>query len=300
MRSIEGLKHQIESVETMQSIVSTMKTLAAVNIHQFEQAVSSLAAYVRSVETGLQALLQAEQRGSIRVEVSNAKVGVIVFGTDQGLVGAFNRQIAKFSLDTLNGWQAKEANRNMIVVGIRLAKQMEQMGQRIENRFEVPSSISGITPLVQELLWHILNWRAEREIEKVALLYNSPEQGAAYSSVSRLLLPLDPDWLRQLEQKPWPRPVVPFFRQDWQDLFAALIREHFFVSLYRALADSMTSENASRLAAMEAAEKNIEDYLDDLNQQYKTLRQSSITSEILDITVSYKALLVDEERFTKA
>jgi F-type H+-transporting ATPase subunit gamma len=73
-----------------------------------------------------------------------------------------------------------------------------------------------------------------------------------------------------------------------------LIREYFFASLYRAFAESLASENASRLSSMQAAEKNIEDRLDQLNTEYHHLRQSSITEELLDVVAGYEVLTADQ------
>ena len=63
----------------------------------------------------------------------------------------------------------------------------------------------------------------------------------------------------------------------------ALVREYLFVSIYRAGAESLASENISRLAAMERAEKNIDEIVDSLTQEYHQLRQSSIDEEMFDV-----------------
>jgi F-type H+-transporting ATPase subunit gamma len=84
--------------------------------------------------------------------------------------------------------------------------------------------------------------------------------------------------------------VLPAFAMDPDHLFSALVRQYLFVSLYRALAESMASENASRLAAMQSAERNIGDRLDDLTRQFHQQRQTAITSELLDIAAGFEAL----------
>jgi len=80
---------------------------------------------------------------------------------------------------------------------------------------------------------------------------------------------------------------------DRKSLFSSLIREYLFVSLFRAFAESLASENASRLAAMQGAEKNIEEQLGELNRRYHQQRQMSITEELLDIVSGYEALSDD-------
>jgi F-type H+-transporting ATPase subunit gamma len=87
---------------------------------------------------------------------------------------------------------------------------------------------------------------------------------------------------------------VPTFRGDWEALFASLVRQYFFVSLYRAFAESLASEHGSRLAAMQMAEDNVEERLDDLQSRFHRTRQNAITEELLDITSGFEALRTDE------
>jgi F-type H+-transporting ATPase subunit gamma len=77
---------------------------------------------------------------------------------------------------------------------------------------------------------------------------------------------------------------------DTERLFHALIREYLFVSLFRAFAESLASENAARLASMQVAERNIEDRLKALNAQFHQCRQTTVTSELLDIISAFEAL----------
>jgi len=77
---------------------------------------------------------------------------------------------------------------------------------------------------------------------------------------------------------------------DWDRLFSSLIHEYLFVSLYRAFAESLESENASRLASMQGAEKNIEEMLSGLKTHFQQQRQMSITGELLDIVAGFEAL----------
>jgi len=104
------------------------------------------------------------------------------------------------------------------------------------------------------------------------------------------LLPVDREWINGLKAKRWPSKVIPTFSMDEAQLYRALIREYMFVSLYRAFAESMASENASRLASMQVAERNIDDRLQALTTQSRQVRQTSITSELLDIISSFEAL----------
>ena len=75
----------------------------------------------------------------------------------------------------------------------------------------------------------------------------------------------------------------------------ALIREYLFISLFRACAESLASENASRLAAMQRAEKNIDELLENLNRTFHRLRQSGIDEELFDVVSGFEALSGEEK-----
>jgi F-type H+-transporting ATPase subunit gamma len=104
------------------------------------------------------------------------------------------------------------------------------------------------------------------------------------------LLPLDKEWFQGLAKRKCASRSIPTFTMDWNDLFSSLIRQYLFFSLYRALIESLASENASRLASMQKAEKNIEERLNELHIQYHHTRQDSITMELLDVVTGFEAL----------
>ena len=295
MPTIELLRAKISSVQDLQSVVKTMKALAAVSIRQYQTAVESLADYNRTIEMGLQIVLRqryfSEQKSilaSANTSKSSNSCGVIIFGSDQGLCGQFNEQIANFAVEQLNQLQPKHIK--IAVVGARLILPLEASGKTITAQFSVPNSVSEITVMVQEMLLTIEQWQTQQQVEKIILFYNKSLSGASYRPTNLRLLPVDPHWLHSLETKAWTTPVLPTFTMDENQLFSALIRQYLFISLYRAFAESLASENASRLSSMQAAEKNIEERLSDLNADYRRQRQSSITAELLDIVSGFEAL----------
>jgi len=299
MPSMESLKAKISSIEDLQSVVRTMKALAAVNIRQYEKAVESLAEYNRTIEMGLQIVLRERYLADKSILSSSvianksffiSRIGAIIFGSDQGLCGQFNEQIVSYAVAELDRLQIKSENRLIAAVGARLIPHLEASGQSLLSPFSLPSSVKGITAIVQEILLTIEQWRTQQQIEQLVLFYNKSLAGAAYHPHTLNLLPVNPDWLQSLEQQAWNSPVLPTFTMDWQQLFSALIYQYLFISLYRACAESLASENASRLSSMQAAEKNIADRLAVLNAEYRYQRQSTITAEMLDIVAGFVAL----------
>jgi F-type H+-transporting ATPase subunit gamma len=175
-------------------------------------------------------------------------------------------------------------------VGERCALLLDEAKQPVEHVFNVPGGIAGVTPLVQDLLFQIERWQTVEKIDQVLLIHNRPIGSSLYDQNLVQLLPLDLNWLRHLEAEPWASRSLPIFSMDWEQLFSSLIQQYLFVAIYRASAESLASEDASRLAAMQNAERNIEDRMDELNAEYHHQRQNSITAELLDIVAGFEAV----------
>jgi hypothetical protein len=118
------------------------------------------------------------------------------------------------------------------------------------------------------------------------LIHRTPPRLERQSTKSEIFTTGIKAMLADLTREPWPTRILPMFTMDRQALFSELIQQYLFAFLFRAFADSLASENASRLAAMQGAERNIRDRLGDLTRFYYQQRQMSITGELLDIRVS--------------
>jgi F-type H+-transporting ATPase subunit gamma len=213
----------------------------------------------------------------------------VVFGSDQGLVGQFNDVVSDFALEGLRAMPTKP---QVWAVGERVHARLTEAGASLAGLFNVPTSVNAITALVGQILVESEKRSSQREVSALHLFYNSPRPGAAYVPVSQQLLPLDENWQRKLFELPWPTHYLPEVVSGGTATLRALIREYLFVSLFRACAESLASENASRLAAMQRADKNIDELLEDLNRTFHRLRQSSIDEELFDVVSGFEALSV--------
>ena len=288
--SLESLRRKIDGATELESVVRTMKALAASSIVQYERAVHSLDDYYRTVELGLVAWLR--QTGAAiysdgGVRAINGATGAVVFGSDQGLVGQFNEVLADFAVNQLS---AMPGNKNIWAVGERVQGHLADAALPVAGNFTVPNSIAAITSLVGRILIEIETQREQGKIAQVYLFHNRPKSGAVYEPVIQRLLPLDDTWRRGLAELPWPTGNLPEVIDGGEPTLQALIREYLFISLFRACAESLASENASRLAAMQRAEKNIDELLEDLNQTFHRLRQSGIDEELFDVISGFEAL----------
>jgi F-type H+-transporting ATPase subunit gamma len=136
----------------------------------------------------------------------------------------------------------------------------------------------------------IETWREKYGVDRVLLFHSRPTSQASFRPHTVRMLPLDRSWLEQLKEKKWESRCLPIFTMDPELLFSALVRQYLFVSIFRAFVESLASENASRLASMQGAEKNIGERLAELNNQYHQQRQMAITEELLDIVAGFEAM----------
>ena len=285
-----SLRHKIASAGELEAVVRTMKAMAAASIGQYENAVRSLDEYYRTVQLGLVACFR--QSGPALATTRTAQkeagpVGAVVFGSDQGLVGQFNEVMAEFVVNTLGNLPGKKT---VWAVGERIQSRLADTDLLLGERFILPNSIGAITPLVGQILIEMEMQREKGGISQVYLFHNRPQSGAIYTPVSQRLLPLDDVWRRDLASLRWPTGNLPEVMNGGEQTLLALVREYLFVSLFRACAESLASENASRLAAMQRAEKNIDELLEDLSRTFHRLRQSGIDEELFDVVSGFEAL----------
>ncbi len=289
--TMASLRRKIGSAGDLQSVVRSMKALAASSIGQYEQSVRALGDYYRTVELGLGICFR---KGAPTAQMTQAGgradaslVGAVVFGSDQGLVGQFNDVVADFAVQALAALPGKH---QVWAVGERVHARLADAGLAPVGLFAVPNSVKAITPLIGQILVESESRHAQGAVTELHLFYNRPRSGAVYASVGQRLLPLDESWRSKLAGLPWPTANLPEIMGEGAAALRALIREYLFVSLYRACAESLASENASRLAAMQRAEKNIDDLLEELNGGFHRLRQSSIDEELFDVISGFEAL----------
>jgi F-type H+-transporting ATPase subunit gamma len=291
-----SLRRKIGGAGDLQSVVRTMKALAASSIGQYEKSVRALADYYRAVELGLGACVRESGPEPLIAERTRQTVagviGAVVFGSDQGLVGQFNDVVVDYAVKTLAALSAKV---EVWAVGERVHARLADAGLPLMGLFTVSNSVKAITPLVGQILVESEMRHSQGEVTELHVFYNRPTSGAVYAPVSERLLPLDENWRRKLVELPWPTGNLPEVMGGGTATLRALIREYLFVSLFQACAESLASENASRLAAMQRADKNIDELLEDLNGIFHRLRQSGIDEELFDVVSGFEALRVEEK-----
>lgn len=287
--SIAGLRREIATAGDLQSVVRTMKALAAASVGQYEKSVSALADYYRTVELALGACLRERahetQRGETSGRPSARMIGAVVFGSDQGLVGQFNDLVSNEAIETL---KALPNQADVWAVGVRVHACLADAGLKPTKLFALPGAVYAITQLVGQLLVGIET--PGREVDELHLFYNQSTSAGVYAPAHQRLLPLDEEWHRERTKVAWPNANRPEVMGALGATLQLLVREYLFISLFRACAESLTCENASRLAAMQRADRNIQDMLEQLHGTFHRLRQTGIDEELFDVISGFEAL----------
>jgi F-type H+-transporting ATPase subunit gamma len=265
MATREVLRRRVQSTETLRSVVQTMKALATVRIGQVRRAVKALDASAATLELAFQALLQREPELAAFLLPSGSDAwAAVLFGSDHGLCGPFNERVgaprAHAALSARRG--ARPAA--VMVAGRRLRSRIAALGYGVERVLTLPGSVDATEAAVLQVVDQIETWQRDHGVARVFVVHHRPTTGVAYRPHTLQLLPLDLEWLRELRDRPWPTNRLPMLGLEGEELLRGLVRQQLAMLLVRAFAASQAAENAARLAAMEAAERNVDERLTQL------------------------------------
>jgi F-type H+-transporting ATPase subunit gamma len=290
--SLLHLRRQLETIGTLRGVVRTMKALAASNIGQYEDAVQSLKHYTDSVELGLAACLRQGKISTGLIThgggIKPRQVMLIAIGSDQGMVGAFNQKLGARVEEYL---RSQELPIHLISMGERMRDELETRGFEIARHLSTPTTVEAITSACSDILLEYAALSPSpaglgATTAGMVAGYNQLEGGARYAPVIEQILPLEQAWHERLRERTWPTPALPQILAPGEECLQALVREYLFISLFRACAEGLASENSARLAAMQRAERNIDEQREELQGRYHRKRQDNIDSELFDVTYS--------------
>ncbi|WP_143435596.1 F0F1 ATP synthase subunit gamma [Henriciella aquimarina] len=288
MSTLEQMLRKEKTGEDLRSVVRVMKSLSAVSIRQYDAAVSAMLDYHEVVDLGLQALLREATLSSILVTPPpEASPAYIIVGSDRGLCGRFNDTVAERTAAAFAEGTVGADGARILTVGIRAEGRIMARDIVPNQTIPVPNTADAIGETVQTILMWLDEQRESHQIGEVRVIYNRRTTQRLAETVEETLLPVTAERLSRLREKPWPTRGLPSFTAEPEALFSKLTRELVFLGLFKAVGESLASEHASRLAAMQRAEHHIEDYLSELGTSIREERQNSITQQLLDIVASY-------------
>jgi len=288
MQTLEILNKKIKTTQDLLSVVKTMKNLAAVNIRQYEGAVESLEGHRHILEMGWQVLFR---HGESMPSPRQGKGTVcVLFGSNQGMCGQFNEILLAYAQQYIKEQITDGGAIIYWSIGEKLRNNLLDSKQTITEHFQAAENLTAIGALVQSLVLKLDDYYSSQNMERFIIFHNRVTSGAGYDQNAFRVLPLDQAWSAEYQARKWPGRCLPSLGMPYPDMFRHLFRQHLFISIYTAMAQSLASENAARLMSMQAAEKNIIEMQEQLQGRYREQRQNLITNELLDIISGFEAL----------
>lgn len=287
MAELRELQRKLDSIKGLREIVAAMRNLAAIYVRRAEATLDAIRPYSEVVETAVELVLGRAGVTAIEPDPDGVAVA-IVFASDQGLCGAYNERIVRAAME----FTANAAGRvDVIAIGNRGASLLKMRGVEPIMTVSSPTSLEGIKAQVSGLAADVYDTYSEQGAGAMFFIYNTYEGAGRFVESVRPVLPPRRDQLTRAGGRRFR--CDPILTASPEALLGDLAEEYLFVQLYRALLESHASENGARLLSMTAAASNIDDRLVDLTQQYQSVRQDAITSELLDVVGGAEALARD-------
>ncbi len=283
--SLESLNKRIKSTTDLREIVSTMKLLSSVSITPYEKALASLKKYGKTLEDAFQGLMLNEKdiTPPLLPKDKSFKTIAILIGTDNGLVGKFNRDVITHA-DTY--FKAHGYDMDSVIylcIGKRINGLMSGLKDQVAASYAISNSLREIALIASEILKKTDEIISKQKVKQVLIFHNHRESGMPQRTEKRQLIPLPKNTFAALKQKRWEGKNFPLITADKEALFSALSHEFLTVTLTGALTASLAAEHYARMVNMQQAEKNIDESLETMNLEYQQARQTAITDELIDI-----------------
>lgn len=316
MPSLKEIKGRIASVNSTRKITSAMKMVASSKLHHAQVAIENMLPYESMLEHILKTFLasDADVRSTYVAERPVKRVAFLVFSSNSSLCGGFNANVIKEMQKAIDQYQhlGKE---NIVIypIGRKVAEKVNKLGFKPAGNYNALAdkpNVQGCTEIARELGMMYI----KGEIDRVEMIYHHFKSAGSQILTRKTFLPIDieseltADKERDLKSNVATREAVEYLRQrdkeqaenrreldgkplndnfivepDLDSVMNKLIPKLAHLMLYTALLDSIASEHAARMVAMQTATDNADELLRELNLQYNKSRQQAITSELLDI-----------------
>ena len=316
MPSLKEIKGRIASVNSTRKITSAMKMVASSKLHHAQVAIENMLPYESMLEHILKTFLasDADVRSTYVAERPVKRVALLVFSSNSSLCGGFNANVIREMQKAIEQYQhlGKE---NIVIypIGRKVAEKVNKLGFKPAGNYNVLAdkpNVQGCTEIARELGMMYI----KGEIDRVEMIYHHFKSAGSQILTRKTFLPIDieseltADKERDLKSNVATREAVEYLRQrdkeqaenrreldgkplndnfivepDLDSVMNKLIPKLAHLMLYTALLDSIASEHAARMVAMQTATDNADELLRELNLQYNKSRQQAITSELLDI-----------------
>lgn len=317
MPSLKETKDRIVSVNSTRKITSAMKMVASSKLHHAQQMIENMLPYETMLEHILKTFLASEADAStvFNVERPVKRVALVVYASNSSLCGGFNANVIRLLQHIVDEYSESLGGKDNIVVypiGRKVAEKTAKMGLHVAGDFTGLAEKPNVKQCI-DIAREIEQKFVSGEIDRVEMVYHHFKSAGSQILTRKTFLPIDiteelkRDRTRDLnstvtskeaqeylkknasaaeqKQKENVRPLNDNFivEPDMNTVLSQLIPKYLHLMLYTALLDSIASEHAARMVAMQTATDNADEILRELNLQYNKSRQQAITNELLDI-----------------
>lgn len=284
MASLKEVKTRIASVNSTRKITSAMKMVASSKLHRAQQAIESMRPYERQLTRIMSTFV-----GSMEGEVDTAyaaqrdvkRVVIVLFTSNSSLCGGYNANAVKAFVKKVEEYRS----RNIEVCRVyAMGKKAAKAVGKLKNFDLVDKSALLDHPSYQEaakVASELMDLYVKGDIDEVDLIYHHFKSAGTQILTTETFLPID---LHTDSTEEGATNNLNFIVEpSIGDIVNQLIPKSLHLRLYTALLDSLASEHAARVIAMQVATDNADDLLRELTLTYNKTRQQAITNELLDI-----------------
>ncbi len=284
MASLLDMRRRIKSVKNTQQITKAMKMVAAAKLKRAQDRVVAARPFAQKMSAvlgGLSAKVADEFSHPLLSPRADEKYLVVLVTADKGLAGAFNANVIKATQAFLVENKGKSVE--MMAVG--------RKGRDFFKRREMalPGEYLGLTGAGQvkytdaaEIAEDIIKTFTDDEsIDKVFLVYTEFKTVLTQKPVIEQLLPIPS--IKAEEQEEGVAEAEYIYEQPAAEIFGKLLPKQVVTQVYKAMLESVASEQGSRMTAMDSASKNAGELIDTLTLIMNRIRQAAITKEIIEV-----------------
>ena len=315
MPSLKEIKNRIASVQSTRKITSAMKMVASSKLHHAQVMIENMLPYENMLETILKTYLAADMdaQGALTQKREVKKVAMLVFASNSSLCGGFNANVIKMMQHAVGEFSDElgAANVEVYPIGRKVAEKAAKLGYNVRCNLADLVDHPNVRQCI-DLAKELGERFAKGELDRVELIYHHFKSAGSQVLTSKTFLPIDieteleRDHERDLTSNLATRKAQEYLKKnrkkreqkedetkplndnfivepDMTTVLSQLIPKLAHLMLYTALLDSVASEHAARMVAMQTATDNADELLRQLNLQYNKSRQQAITSELLDI-----------------
>ena len=291
MATLRELKGRIGSVASSEKITGAMKMISSAKMHKAELALRRLKPYRSQIETIIGNLLSADTEftSPLLEQRPVEKLAIVVFGSDDGLCGAYNINIFKQLLARIGEYRSEygpDVHISIFPIGQKMLKAVGKLvtsgvyaNLHMERMEGVDSKTTGdgVRVFVDTLTAHFIGGVYDR----VDYLYMNFVSLSRQRPAAEQLLPVVQSTFNANGVKASNRPYL--FEPDAESIFRTVLPMLLLAVMQDVFTENRASEQAARVMAMQSANDNAKKLLEQLQLEFNKLRQQSITTELLDI-----------------